>query len=660
MSELGDDVSAENHADFDASEPISELKNARKALEDNDFPKVIKIAEAFIAELPQEPYGYILLGIIAEVSNERAQAIQMMTQAHEFSPDCREIAEALAHLSFLSGNMTDGVYFAKLADTLVPNSIFVDAIPYQFRAHKTSFENMQISRHYIQAMRAYDARLYDICVDEAVRELRQNNHHKLASELLGYALLKTGRAGRAISAFQTAIHLNPKRARSTSGLGEALLKLGRAADARACLYRAMDMDPENPIVLAQCQRGLARIPGGSAADLKAHAAAWLAKIQDDLPSREGRLDHDKGNKVRVGIVSDVFYSSQILHYFATLLDHYDKSKIEVHLYSLCPIKDGSTSRLRNSADSWREIGDIDQFTLAETLARENLDMVIDLCFEADAQAIELFTVGAAKKQVSWFAPFEAASFLGMTHILSDTSTASVDQDYKSDAQICVQPANGILAREPFVAFDNVLPSPVAENKTVMFGMRADPAAIAPSDALTIIDLLRAVPGSRLMLGLTDRLDKETQQRLLDVFSMGGGVGLVLFQELPGSQDNAKIGEEISEDFFQDVDVFLSPSASIEFDDVALSLWMGAPVVAMQGSSRVERLTASILDQAERGDWIAKSPEEFIGIGKSIAGDTKRLAEMRLTLREDVQKTKLFEAPKVAREIWKSLMSICEG
>lgn len=660
MGEREDKVSSKKNADLDLTKPQVEFKKATKLLQESDFVKVIEIAENFVAKLPEKPYGLILLGIVAELSDERSQAIDMLTQAFQLDPECRELAEVLSNLSFLSGNMTDGVYFAKLANTLVPDQVFIDAIPYSLRTYQNAFENMQLSRHYIEAMRAYSARQYSECVNECVRELRQNNRHKMASELLGYALLKTDRAGRAVSAFQTAIQLNPHRAKSTAGLGEALLKLGRPRDAEACFYRAMDMDPNDAVNMAQCQRGLARIPGVRAMDLKKSAATWLAEIEADIPSREGRFGHEKGIRIRVGIVSDMFYSSSIRPYFAPILEHYDHSHIEVRLYSLCPVKDGETSRLRNSTGSWREIMDIDQYTLAETLARENLDVLLDLCFEPDQQGIELFTVGAAQNQVAWFAPFEAASFLGMTHILSDTSTISVDHKYKSDEQICLQPANGIMTREPFVAFDEVQPSPVAENKTIMFGMRADPAAITPTDALMIIDLLRAVPGSRLMLGLVGRLDKETQERLIDVFSLGGGISLILFQELPGSQGNEEIWEYVCEGFFQDVDVFLSPSAAVEFDDIALSLWMGSPVVAMHGTSRLECLTSSVLEQAQRGDWIAQSPEDFIKIGKSLAANVENLTEIRLTLRDDVKKTHLFDTPAVANEIWKSLKSICEG
>lgn len=657
---MEDVVNTEDRAGANIAEPLAAFKTATDALKSNDVSRVMEIAEGLLKAAPEEPYGYVLLGIIAEISNERSHAIDMMTRAHELDQECREIAEALTALHYLSGKVTDGLYFAKLLEILPSNQTFIDVIPFSMRDYETAMKYVQISRHYIEAMRAYDAREYDSCIDECVRELRLNSHHKLASELLGFALLATNRVGRAISALQTAIHLNPRSAKATAGLGEALIKMGRSFDAAACFYRAQQMDRMDPKILARCQRGLARVPGTSVGDLLKSANAWHENIKDDLPVRDKPFAKVKGAKLRVGIVSDMLYSSFIQPYFSPFIEQQDRSKIEVRLYSLCQVKDAATSRVQNATVSWRDIHDIDQFTLAETLRRENLDLILDLCFEPENQGIELFTVGAADRQVSWFGSFEAASVLGMTHVLSDESTIAVDQGYLSKEQACIQPSHGIISREPFYSFDSNSSSPVVENNFVMFGMRADPAAITATDAFMIVDLLRSVPNSRLMLGLVSRIDSETQERLIGLFSLAGAIGQIHFQELPGSHDRDKRKQDVCQEFFNDVDIFLSPSASIEFDDIALSLWMGAPAIAMQGSTRLARLCASILNQAERRDWVAQSPEQFIEIAKSLAINPHSLSELREVLRDEVAKSNLFNASKVTSEIWNCLIGICEA
>jgi len=655
-----DPVNTKDGAGSNLAEPLAEFQDAADALQSSDISRVIEIAEALLKTAPEVPYGYILLGIVSEIRNERSHATDMITKAHDLDPECREVAEVLSTLYYLSGKITDGLYFSKLAEILPPNQVFINAIPFSMRDWHAAMDGVQISRHYIEAMRAYEARQYNSCVEECVRELRLNSHHKLASELLGFALLGTNRVGRAISAFQTAIHLNPRSAKAIAGLGEALIKMGRSDDATACFTRAQKMDNIDPKILARCQRGLARIPGTAVGDLNTNAKAWYEHIKDDLPVRDKPFDTVEGAQLRVGIVSDMLYGSFIQPYFLSFIEQHDRSKVEIRLYSLCQIKDSATSRVQNATVSWRDIHDIDQFTLAETLRRENLDLIIDLCFDPEHQGIELFTVGAADKQVSWFGANEAASVLGMTHVLSDESTISVDQGYLSKGQACLQPSQGIITREPFFSFDSIPPSPVAENSFVMFGMRADPAAITATDAFMIADLLRSVPNSRLMLGLINRVDSEMQERLIGLFSLAGSISKIHFQELPEDHDSDKPQQDVCQDFFTDVDIFLSPSASIEFDDIALSLWMGAPAIVMQGTSRLGCLCASILHQADRGDWIADTPEQFIEIAKPLAIDTQSLIEMRASLRDEVTNSNLFNTTKVTTEIWKSLIGICEA
>lgn len=653
-------MTTDESLELNISEPVETLKKAATALQSQDLATAIEIAEAFVKEAPESPYGYMLLSVVSELSNERSQAITLMTKAHELDPECREYAEVLASLHTLSGNLADGLYFKKIMELGDVDPAVFGIIPIHMRSYEDALKNVKVSTHYIEAMRCYNMRDYSSCVDECVRELRHNNHHVAASELLGFALMKTSRPGRALASFQTAIHLAPQRAKLYAGLGEVLLQLGRPLDAAACLHRALEIDPDSPEIVARFQRAMVQVPGMRLEDLKKAADTWYSKILQEFPPSEMELDRQKGDKIRVGIVSDIFYSSDNIPYIVPFLENYDKSKIEIRLYSLCRKKDSVSSRLQNATETVRDIVDIDQYTLGETIRREKLDIAIDMCFEPDAQALELFNVKIAPIQVSWFEPFEGLSTLGMTHILTDQTTEVVDQVYISEGQVCLKPSNGILSRDQFSVYNTNLPSPVAENGYVMFGMRADLAGITPTDALATVNLMRAVPGSHLMLGLVNRLDAEVKTRLLELFSLGGIVDRVLFQELPDSQAPEQRRQDICQNFFADVDVFLSPSASCEFDDVALSLWMGAPVVAIPGSSRASRLPVSILHQANCSAWVAHSPQQFVEIGEAIANNSEDLATMRLTLRDDVKMSHLFDAPKVAREIWKSLLSICEG
>lgn len=637
---------------------IKELNTASDALQAKNVSEVVSIAQEIVSASPDSPYGYLLLAVASELSNERAQAIEMLLRAHEMDPDCREYAECLATLYASSGKLADGVYFIKLADALTSIPEILHVIPKYMLNYADAMNHVQVSRHFIEAMRAYNLTEYETCVQECMRELRHNKLHDKASELLGRAFLKTDRPGRAISAFHAVLHIDPSNAMAYAGLGEARLRLGHYVDATTCFLRAVDLEPSNAAVICRVQQGLARMPYG--ADVHMPVKRWLDAMREDLAHFNPPEERTKGAPLRVGIVSDMFYSSPIHPYFIHLLENSNPRAVEVRLYSLGKCVDAMTSRVQNATQTWRELTDIDQFTLAETLRREQLDVMIDLSVEPETQAMEMLAAGVAPIQVSWFGRPEAAGLPGVTHIVSDSWTKQAEEGRLLDGQTYLLPEHGFLSREPYFTFDEPLPSPVEDNGYVMFGMRADGGAITPDDAIAVADLLRAVPGSYLMLGLTCRIDQETQQRLVDLFALGGVADRIVLQDAPGSSDSPGNFQNVVMDFFADVDVFIVPSSSGTFDDVALALWMGAPAIACCGQTRLTMLPASALAQAGRDEWIAQTPQDLVRIGQELAGDQQRLAALRQSLREEALSSNLFMTKKVAQGLWASLLEICKG
>lgn len=645
------------HANVD--NPIDDVQAAAGALLSKNYELAVEIAERLVADTPGDPLGYVLLAATAELNNERGRAIEMLLRAHELDPDTKEYALALATLYTYVGKLADGLFYFKLSDVLSSSQIAQQVIPRHMLDYGRALSNVEGTRHYIEAMRAYNVTDYERCVDECMRELRHNQHHERASELLGLALIKTGRPGRAISAFQTAIHLNPANAGAYAGLGEALVALGSFTDAAACFERALGMEPENAEIVCRAQMGLTRFPGASVQSVVLPALKWREAMGGELDQVRTAENYSRRRPLRVGVVSDAFFASAFQPYFTYFLENHNWNEVEIRFYSLGKLVDATTSRIQNTGKMWRELSDIDQFTLAETLRREELDVMLDLCFEPETHAMEMLAAGVAPVQVSWFGRPEAGGLPGITHVLSDDWTKMADERALAEGQSCLSAEYGYLARDAYLAYDEILPSPVGAAAFLMFGMRADPGCITAQDALAVSDVLREVPGARLLLGLSTRLDEETRNRLVGLFALGGVVDRMIFQELPGNHGVRGVREAVEMDFFRDVDVFLAPSSNVHFDDVALALWMGAPAVAMCGSTRRTRFSASVLAQAGRQEWIVDDGRSLVNVCRNLASDTQRLAELRKTLRDEVSSSNLFSTRKVALGLWRAISALCE-
>ena len=78
--------------------------------------------------------------------------------------------------------------------------------------------------------------------------------------------------------------------------------------------------------------------------------------------------------------------------------------------------------------------------------------------------------------------------------------------------------------------------------------------------------------------------------------------------------------------------------------------MGVPVVSLTGNTAVGRGGLSILSNLGLSELVAHSEEEYVQIARELAGNLPRLGNLRSTLRQQMERSPLMDAPRFARSI----------
>ena len=81
-----------------------------------------------------------------------------------------------------------------------------------------------------------------------------------------------------------------------------------------------------------------------------------------------------------------------------------------------------------------------------------------------------------------------------------------------------------------------------------------------------------------------------------------------------------------------------------------AFWMGIPVVTQSGGTAVSRAGFSQASNLGLPGLVARSPEEFVRIAADWAADLPRLAQLRGSLRERMEKSPLMDGKRFARSV----------
>jgi len=178
---------------------------------------------------------------------------------------------------------------------------------------------------------------------------------------------------------------------------------------------------------------------------------------------------------------------------------------------------------------------------------------------------------------------------------------------------------------------------------VTFGCFNNPAKITRQVVAVFGRVLRQVPGSRLLLKYGGFTDPALRERYL---------GWLAEEQIPeervellGHSSMARFLES-----FGRVDIALDPFPYSGETTALHTLWMGVPLVTLEGATLAQRLASRVLRVAGLPDWIASSPDEYVAIAGSLASDAGALARWRQALRPQLQASALFDAAGVTREL----------
>ena len=482
---------------------------------------------------------------------------------------------------------------------------------------------------------------FDGAIESYRKAVRIKPDYAEAYRNLGLIYLQRGQVQAALESYGQALLITPDDADVHLGLGGVLQEQGEI-DAAIEKYRSvLALQPDHAGGHANLLFALNYHPDKSAEEIFSAYRAYDERV--GLPQRSSWRDHvndrNTTRRLRVGYVSPDFNHHPVRHFLEPLLEHHDKTVVEVFAYAELTQEDVVTTRYRGYADRWIPTLGMSDAALAERIREDRIDILIDLAGHTTNNRVGAFARKPTPVSMSWLGYGYTTGLSAIDYLLTDGASAPQGSEGLFSEQPWRLAIPGYVYR-PAEGMGPVSALPAVERGFVTFGMLTRSVRINHRSIRVWSEILNRVAGSRLVVDSKNYLDSEMRERLSERFAAYGIPSERLdigFHSPPWDVLRAMdIG----------LDCFPHNSGTTLFE----SLYMGVPFVTLAGRPSVGRLGSSILHGVGHPEWIARSEDEYADMAVALAGDLPRLAALRAGLREQMQASALMDEPGFARKV----------
>jgi len=486
--------------------------------------------------------------------------------------------------------------------------------------------------------------------DEALAAYEQalaiNPNHADAHNNRGIVFQAMGMHEEALACYQQALAIEPDFADAVNNLGNALQAQGLIDEAMAAYRQVMVLRPNDARVFSNLLFCLNYDTNVDAQTLFAmhreYDTRYAAGLANAAPPHSNEADPKR--RLRIGYVSPDFYRHPVASFIEPLLATHDHGAFEVVCYSNVTTPDAVTERLQKLVDKWHNITGTPDEQVAQLVRADGIDILVDLAGHTGGNRLLAFARKPAPVQVTYLGYPSTSGLSAMDYRLSDawTDPPGLTEAWHSE-ELMRLPGGFLCFKQPDTS-PVISHLPALAPGNVTFASFNNAVKISPDVIALWSKLLQALPDARLLMKGKQLGDRQTVARLLSQFEQNGisADRLEFMSWIPSSEEHLAL--------YNRVHIALDTFPYNGTTTTCEALWMGIPVITLQGNESRSRVGMSILKQVGLDDYIADSPEAYIDIAKGLATDTSKLQTLRSGLREKMMQSPLLDAKAFTQSV----------
>ena len=495
---------------------------------------------------------------------------------------------------------------------------------------------------------------------------------------LAVALQKESRHHDAIKVFMQALGMKLDQPVTHYRMGMSFKDLGLKAEAAECIRTALSLGLEDGEMFARAQllilerdtlqwtrakqsmfelrEAVGKLPDGALVQTGAFQHAVLindpleqlkvarhfaAHAARDLPAWPKVRSPRQEGRVRVGYVSADFCNHATSQLMVEMLEHHDRSRFEIFLFSNGP-DDGSDLRRRVecSSEHFHDVRGLSFYRMAEHVRDLDIDILIDLKGGTHDTLLPAFSLRPARLQMSWLGYPGSTGASYIDYVVGDRIVTPLEHSHHFSEMIAQMP----YCYQPN---DSKRPKPVQTNRKA-WGLPQEALVLCAfhqpykisSEVFDVwCRLLHAEP--RALLWLLN-WNPSVQPRLTEEAKIRGiGADRLFFAPLLPLQDHLNR--------LACADLFLDTWPCHAHTTASEALWVGVPVVTWIGPTFGQRVGASLLEAVALPECVAADVISYEGKILDLLQNNSARQQLRAHLGEQQTQSFLFDGSRFARD-----------
>ena len=468
---------------------------------------------------------------------------------------------------------------------------------------------------------------------------------------LGNAYRSQGLLTQATVAYERSIALSANPADAYNNLAETLRDQGRLEKAVESYEKALSAKPDFAVARSNLLYLYAFTRYISPEAERTQAEAWERSVlsDDERAAARKRAPPDAGvfrirprcpgRQLRLGIVSAELGSHAVAQFLEPLLRELDRSRFHLTLF---PTSRRSCSRaqgFRNLADTYISLTEMSDTAAADRIRSEQIDVLIDTTAHTFGGRLGIFAHRAAPVQCTYIGYWSTTGLTEMDWFFADPHFARSVEAHFTEGLWWLPRLFHCYQGEASLRESSWVPDPQG---TIWLGSLNRFNKIREETLGLWAKVLHRLPEAKLILEDGAIHEEETHRRILTTLS-GHGVPEERVCFIP-----FVAGHERHMALYDRLDIALDTipfnGGTTTFD----ALWMGVPMVALEGNWVGGMWGSSVLKAFDRPEWVARDQNEYVSIVYSLAQDVAGRTEQRKSQRSRMMLSPLCDAKEMAR------------